>query len=293
MNHRRTLGDIFVFLLFLIAFSGVSYALVLHAAHASGGGGRIFSIALMWSPGVAAMLTLWLRKLDFASIGWAWGENRWNVLAYLLPLGYAVLAYALVWIFGLGTFADATTTASLARSLGWAHTPRLGVLVGYVVSWSILGLVSAIPTALGEEIGWRGFLVPRIVAQTNFTAGALIVGFIMLLWHLPVILFGEYNQGTSLWVAIPCFAVAVMSASVISTWLRLRSGCIWPCTIFHGVHNLLIQGILTPITSAKGVRTAYFVGEFGLFVPALLLMLAIYFWTRRGELTSITTPMEI
>ena len=290
MNGRKSPSDILVFLLFVVVCTGISYTLLLHHANVGdangGGGGRIFTVALMWSPAAAAFLTLWVRKLDFASIGWAWGENKWNVLAYLLPLGYAAIAYSLIWILGLGTLGDPKAIASLSRALGWDHSGRLTVLAGYFVTTAILGLAEAIPTALGEEIGWRGFLVPRLMARTNFTVTALVVGVLWTLWHVPFIVFGNYNQGTSPWVAIPCFAVAVMSASVIGTWLRLRSRSIWPSTIFHGSHNLFIQGIFTPFTSATGAATAYFTGEFGLFVPALLLVLAIYFWTRRGEVTS-------
>ena len=208
------------------------------------------------------------------------------MLAYLLPLGYAALAYGLIWLLGLGTFADQATVASLGKSLGWEGASRATVLLGYVVFTAVLGMVGALATALGEEIGWRGFLAPRLAARMDFTTAVLIVGGLHLLWHLPVILFGSYNQGTSPWFAIPCFAVAVISASVVSTWLRLRSGSIWPSTIFHGAHNLLVQGVFTPLTAAKGLVTAYVVGEFGLFVPVLLLVLAIYFWTRRGELPS-------
>ena len=294
MRPSSTYADLLVFLMFLCVFSGVSDALVLHAANVSAAhgaiAGRIFSVGLMWSPGAAALLTLWVRSLDVASIGWQWGENKWNRLAYLMALGYTVLAYAVVWVCRLGTFGDAASVAALGRSLGWTSSPRLLVLAGYIVSMSVLGLISAIPTALGEEIGWRGFLAPRLVAQTSFTTGALFVGVIMLVWHIPVILFGQYNQGTSQWIAIPCFAVAVMSASVISTWLRLRSGTVWPSTIFHGAHNLLIQGVLTPITGSKGKATAYFIGEFGLLIPTFLLALAIYFWTRRAELKFVTIP---
>lgn len=286
MHDRKTRDDLTCFIVLLAVISGIFYALAPGPAAAAAGAGRIFNIGLMWSPAAAALLTLRIRKLDFASIGWGWGENKWIGLAYLLPLGYAAFAYFLVWALGLGTFGDAASASALGRSLGWTQASQATILFGYVLSMATLGMVSALATALGEEIGWRGFLAPRLVAQTNFTAGAVIVGVIMLLWHLPVILFGVYNQGTSPWIAIPCFAVAVISASVVSTWLRQRSGSVWPSTVFHGAHNLFIQGIFTPLTAAKGVVTAYVIGEFGLFVPTLLLALAICFWARRRDLPS-------
>lgn len=86
----------------------------------------------------------------------------------------------------------------------------------YALSMARLGMVNAFATALGEEIGWRGFLAPCIFEKPNLTAGTVIVG-IDMLWHLPVIVFGMYNQGTSL------LSVAMISASIISTMLRQRS----------------------------------------------------------------------
>jgi membrane protease YdiL (CAAX protease family) len=117
----------------------------------------------------------------------------------------------------------------------------------------------------------------------GFAGSVIIIGVIWAAWHMPLLLFGSYNSGTNWWVSVPCFVVLVLSLSVIPTWLRLRSGSVWPCAILHASHNLLIQGFFTPLTGERGTATSYAIGEFGIAVPAVLLVVAIWFWRRRKE----------
>jgi uncharacterized protein len=77
--------------------------------------------------------------------------------------------------------------------------------------------------------------------------------------------------------------VMVVSASFIFTWFRLKSNSLWTGVILHASHNLFIQAIFTPLTIDTG-NTKYFYDEFGVVLPVISLILAIYFWSRRGEL---------
>ncbi len=75
----------------------------------------------------------------------------------------------------------------------------------------------------------------------------------------------------------------VVASGVIFAWFRLRSASLWTGVVMHTSHNVFIQQFFTPITQNTG-RTNYFIDEFGLLVPAIVLLFAIYFWTRRREL---------
>jgi membrane protease YdiL (CAAX protease family) len=90
-----------------------------------------------------------------------------------------------------------------------------------------LGLLEACPPALGEEIGWRGFLVPELAKTTTFFNTALISGAAWALWHYPLIIFGGYNGGTSIPYSLFCFTLAVIAISFPMAWLRLKSGSLW------------------------------------------------------------------
>jgi membrane protease YdiL (CAAX protease family) len=143
--------------------------------------------------------------------------------------------------------------------------------------------VRSLSTALGEEIGWRGFLTPALVARFGFTGGALITGVIWATWHMPILLFADYNAGTPWWFAMPCFVVLVLSCSVVMTWLRMRSGSLWTGALVHASHNLFIQAFFTPITVAHGTITPYAIDEFGFVVPLVMTVFAVVFWLRRDR----------
>jgi membrane protease YdiL (CAAX protease family) len=276
MAAQKHGSAILLFLLFTILFSGIFWALIIAAGHIGAGGGHYVE-ALMWCPALAALLTIFLQRLDFGALGLSTLGGRYAALGYVLPLAYAVIAYAFIWGLGFGFFPDPAGIAKLSERLGWHLSDRLFVPLYFLLTAST-GMVGGTARALGEEIGWRGFLAPRMVEKFGFTWGAIAVGAIWAAWHLPLLLFADYNNATEWWFAMSCFAVMVIASSVILTWLRLRSQSVWPCAIFHASHNVLIQSFFTPLTGSRGPATAYAVDEFGLAVPAVVLLFAFLIW---------------
>lgn len=284
----RTSGSsgIGLFLLLTFALSSIFYALIIATGHLAGGMG-LYVVGLMWCPGAAALLTCRLRGEGPDRLGWRWGAWRWSWLGYLVPLGYATVAYAIVWITGLGGFGNPQFIQHIGQAMGWHGAPAWLATTGYLALWGTVGMVRSLSAALGEEIGWRGFLAPTLVARLGFTGGALVTGAIWAAWHLPILLFADYNAGTPWWFAMPCFVVQVLSVSVMMTWLRLRSGSLWTTAIMHASHNLFIQMFFTPITVHHGTITSYAIDEFGFVLPLVMAATAVLFWLRRG---AVTTP---
>jgi membrane protease YdiL (CAAX protease family) len=147
----------------------------------------------------------------------------------------------------------------------------------------IIGFIPSAISALGEEIGWRGFLVPELFKNQGFTKTSLISGLIWGTWHLPILLFADYNSGTPAWYSMICFMLLVISISFIYTWFRIKSGSLWTAVILHGSHNIFIQNIFTPLTEDTG-NTAYYIDEFGIVLPIIAISFALYFWSRRSKL---------
>ncbi len=144
-------------------------------------------------------------------------------------------------------------------------------------------MVGKMSRALGEEIGWRGFLVPELSKVAGFSGTAIISGLMWAVYHYPVLLFADYNAGTPAWYSLTCFTIMVVASSFILTWLTLRSGSLWPAAIFHASHNLFIQSILSPLTRDTGV-TKCIIDEFGVGLVITTLIGAIIVWRRRFEL---------
>src|SRR5437870_13627457 len=103
------------------------------------------------------MVTRLVFQHDVRGEGWRWGDPRWAALAYGLPLGYATVAYGLVWLTGLGG-------VDLARF-------KIGVSTFLVV-----GSLQSLLSATGEELGWRGFLVPTLARTMSFGRLSLLSG---------------------------------------------------------------------------------------------------------------------
>src|SRR5437762_8878602 len=103
-SSSQARAELTTFLCLTFGLSAVFWWLIV-AAGGLGAHGGLYVFALMWSPGVSALVTRLLFQHNLRGEGWSWGGlagTRWAVLAYLLPLGYATVAYGLVWLTGFG-----------------------------------------------------------------------------------------------------------------------------------------------------------------------------------------------
>jgi membrane protease YdiL (CAAX protease family) len=232
---------------------------------AAGTAGPAYILALMWCPGVSALAT---RRAFRSSArgGWRPGAVRWLGMAAVLPLVYGLVSYGLVWSSPFGDV-------------------DLGRFQSSVVAFLILGSLQNLVSATGEEIGWRGFLVPMLARTMSFGQTALVSGGIWAAWHVPLIVLADYNAGTPAWFAVPCFVIGAVSVSFPLAWLRLRSGSVWPAVFLHAAHNLFVQGFFDAVTVDTG-PTRWLTGEFGAVFAAALVLTAWLFWRSGIEPTS-------
>ncbi|MGA8741733.1 MAG: CPBP family intramembrane glutamic endopeptidase [Terracidiphilus sp.] len=274
--------QILTFLVLVFLFSSLPYFLMIHSGHIGAGNGLVVRL-VMWCPAAAAFATCALFRIDTRTLGWNWRPLRFEVLGYLLPLIYAVPVYIIVWIAIPGSFALAAFEKAAADSLSMPSSPHIATFGLMIPMLATLGVIGSVANALGEEIGWRGFLLPRLTGQFGFTFGCVVSGLIWAVWHYPGLLWSDYNAGTNAVYALTCFTLMVIGNAFIMGWLRLKSGSLWPCALLHASHNLFIQAILDRITAPVG-RTLYYTTEFGCGLVLAVGATAVYFWTRRGEL---------
>lgn len=276
-NSRR---QILTYLSLVLLFSCVFYFLMIKS-HQVGGGAGTYVVGIMWCPALAAFTTLKLNGRPFSDLGWKWPAARYGWASWYIPLAYAAVAYAIVWLSGLGSFPNREFMDSLTKRMGLGLSPGASTAV-YVLLMGSFGMVRSLSTGLGEEIGWRGFLVPELTKNVGFTGAAVITGMVWALWHYPALIFADYNAGTATWYALTCFTVMVISISFVFAWMRLKSGSLWTGALLHASHNLYVQSIFTPLTRDTG-KTAWYIDEFGAVLPAVAVVVAIYFWSRRRE----------
>jgi membrane protease YdiL (CAAX protease family) len=230
---------------------------------------EIVVIANMLTPTLAAVIMLYVLTSDgykqkgpfslgLTRSGWhSWGQ------ALLLPLIVLTIAYGLAWLSGAAGFLAPTGN-------GW--------LLSLLINLSIELLVG-IPLCLGEEIGFRGYLLPRL-RELGSTKAVVISGFLHGTWHLPVILLTSFylTEGNRL-LTILLFLMLLTAGGVIYGVLRLATDSLWPSVILHAAFNAFL-GVFATLTVARSSMTIYIIGEGGVLTLAVTAGVAFWFLHR-------------
>ena len=159
-----------------------------------------------------------LRDLGHRLVRWRVGA-RWYAVLIAVPILVVGAAAVLLPQFG-------------GAALDWSRRP----------SWTStavwLGFLLLLPLGapIGEEIGWRGYALPRLLTRWSpLTAGA-VLGVIWAVWHLPVVL-----SDPGLRVPAP-FLLQVVPLSILFTWLFLRTGgSVLVAVLFHAWFDLVLM----------------------------------------------------
>ena len=164
------------------------------------------------SGGRGAVADLLMRLVDVdVGVGW-------NVVAWLGPMAVGLLAVLVA-----------------RRAAGTRVAPRRFALIP-------VALVMALPFGpLGEELGWRGYALPRLLTDHGALSSALLIGVVWTLWHLPLFWapLGTTISGSP--VTLPRagrYLVEVTAISVVMTWLFVNTGgSLWIAVGFHAAWN--------------------------------------------------------
>ena len=154
--------------------------------------------------------------------------------------------------------------------------PQITGSAGFAVLKISTGLAVGTLFALGEEIGWRGYMLPRLLGR-GVVPAMLLVGFLHGVWHLPLMLTTDYyhSSGNPLLV-VPLFLVTLTLAGVFYGFLRLWTGSVWPVAIAHAVVNMAWE-IMTEMTQTKSALVLEYVGgESGVIMIAGLAVFSFF-----------------
>jgi membrane protease YdiL (CAAX protease family) len=249
MDNPKT--KIAIFLALTIVLAGIAVTPVVLAGDINAGNG-LYMLATMWSPGVAAILTRLITQRNLRGMGWVPRTPGLLALAYILPVLYALPVYLLAWGSGIGGFEPSN----------WSFEPGMSPVMGLVMAGTV-GAAMGMISATGEEIGWRGLLVPELARIATFRNTALISGAIWTVYHLPGLLGANYRgEGTPLAYSLLCFAAMIVALSFILAWMTLKAQSFWPAAVLHATHNLFVQGVFDGAT-IENASTNWLTGEFG------------------------------
>jgi uncharacterized protein len=214
----------------------------------------VLSIGVMMTPAIAALIVVFFverRRHPARRLG-LWPLKPYGRLGGYLILGFVTTVVLVLAALPVGALlgvypADITNFSAFRQVLdaktGGAELPLpIGVLaVAQLAALPLGAIVNIIPT-LGEELGWRGWLLPRLMPLGTLPA-LLISGVIWGLWHAPLILLG-YNYGRTDALGVLLMTGFCVLVGVGLGALRLRSGCVWPGAVAHGCVNTASSVVL-------------------------------------------------
>lgn len=231
------------------------------------------ALGLSLIPGVGIALYGWTPALAVVVVLLVTGQIRSR--AAWRGLGLGVAGFRL-WIPAVALPVLVLSTGYLvARGAGLTglSLPDDVSPLRFGITWLIL-IPAGTLSALGEELGWRGFLLPRLAHLGRVRAG-LAIGSLWAAWHIPAILIsGAYHGGADAPFLV-LFTLTVIAITFVSNELRIASGSTWPPTILHGAHNATWDQLRSTVVRPSGSLDLV-AGEVGA-VP-LLLYGAVAVW---------------
>jgi len=234
----------------------------------------------MWLPALGALAALALEGSlkEFREVlGLRSPDLRWILVPPLAVLAAYATSAALAVSLGYSlTYCGALK--DLAEDLGFWTVPLL-LAAGVLAGLSVNGLA-----ALGEEVGWRGYLLVRLSDRLGLWGSALAVGVVWGLWHAPLILrgydyslelLGSCGRGSSGLPALLAFTAFTTSLGILLAALRILSKSTYSAAIAHGTVNG-VAGLFSSIVSGPRILAP----PAGLLVAASFVIISIPFVLR-------------
>ncbi|MFG3441051.1 CPBP family intramembrane glutamic endopeptidase [Nonomuraea sp. NPDC047897] len=252
--------EVTFFLLFTMAAAWIT-ALPMWIADVGPGDAAflLISVGTMLTPSLGAFVTLRIfrpargmaRSTGLIPPSWRqmWG---YSLLGLAYPIVAAFLALPLGLITGINELDLTQMSGVRALVAPWielASADPAQIMLSGVLAMAVSFLIGLIP-CFGEEWGWRGYLLPRLLPLGMWPT-LLISGALWALWHAPLVLRGfNYDDGGI--AGMVAMTVSCMLAGIVLGWLDLSSGSVWPAVVAHSSNNTF--AVL--ITSGLGVNAA-------------------------------------
>jgi len=181
--------------------------------------GAVTTLPTMLTPMIAALIMrIFVSKEGLKGSLGLLRSPKYYLAALIVPAVFVTAVVLIVQALGLGDFR-------------WSEA-----------TWSVylMLLVIALPVTLftfGEEYGWRGYLLPRLLPLGEIRASVLL-GVIWGVWHLPLLLAGLNYPGVNVWLAIIIFTFVTVALSFTYTWFYVASsGSVLIAAVFHASTN--------------------------------------------------------
>jgi membrane protease YdiL (CAAX protease family) len=230
-------------------------------------------VLLMWTPALASISARLALRQGFGDVSFQLGGFRglkFIFLGWLFPVGVGATAYGAAWLSGLATIA-----APQLDYFGSVGTLPVKFALSLVLGLTLVTL-SGMLTAAGEEIGWRGYMLTRLV-DARLPRPVLLSGLVWAGWHLPLVVSGQYAAGPWPILSAVLFVLVAVPFAYLLAYLRLESGSLWPAIVSHAAWNAVIGSTFSAFTF--GTLAGLWTGESGI-LTVLVTMFGVALLVR-------------
>lgn len=228
-DKKRT----YLYIIFTI-LSSIVFGIVYHFNRSP-----IMLIIMMFSPAICSILVRIITKEGFEKLYVKFnfkGNLKWYFFAWFLTPMIAYFGAILYFLLFKNDFDPLNSKLAIAEGITSvsAYAKTLLYMIPFAI---IINPITNLLQCFGEELGWRGYLLPKLTKEFSKLKAANITGFVWGIWHVPIILSG-YNYGQdapilgSLAMIVFCIIVGIFSA-----YLFYKVESIWVPVIFHAAIN--------------------------------------------------------
>ena len=258
MEHEKLAAKkrLIIFIALTIILAWIVFLLVPICGLTYGSGAAVVILAVaMFMPALSNLLTRLITKEGFGNMYLRphfKGHVKEYLLLYFGPTVLLVLSGALYFLIFPGSFdPELTTLKGMVASSGKQGLDVSTLLIVQALIFVVIGpIVNIIPT-MGEELGWRGYLLPKLRIFLSDRTALIVTGAIWGIWHLPVIVMG-HNYGTGYWgypwLGILAMIVFCVVLGIIEGYISIKLESIIPAAMIHSTVN---AGAALPIILAK------------------------------------------
>ncbi len=230
--------------LYLVSVFAVSYCLeagiILGKIYGAYTLANLFLILLVFTPATIAGIMVNMFGEPPYFLRTKLRNVRFLFVAYAYPLFLIILAAILLDLLGFDI--DWGLTAYKAQ-LYWTAI-QSGISPDTLYEMMLISALAAPIVnslfALGEEVGWRGYLLDKLLARNSLERVIIFIGTIWALWHAPLIAILGYNYKSLKALGLLLFIPFCISHGAILIWLRIKTESILTPALGHGAINAFI-----------------------------------------------------
>ncbi|MFA9380971.1 MAG: CPBP family intramembrane glutamic endopeptidase [Acetanaerobacterium sp.] len=286
MNEKTVVRKrLILFIALAIVIAWIIFLLIPICGLSYGSGMSIAIVAAaMFAPAISSILTRLITKEGFQHM-YLRPHFKGHLRAYLIvffgPTVLLLLSGVFYFLIFPGKFDPGLTVfKEMAASSGNAGLSAYNLLIISILQIIIIGPVANIIPTLGEELGWRGYLLPKLRELFPDRAALVITGVIWGAWHIPVIVMG-HNYGTDYvgypWLGILAMIVFCVAIGVIEGYISIKLESAIPAAMIHSTVNagaaLPIYMTIGGYNPVLGPTIAGLVGGLPFIVLAVILFI--------------------